>query len=367
MTVRRKMFSIGGVKVPRGESRDIRLELSHSYTGDTISLPVHVLRGKRSGPTVFITAAMHGDEINGTGILHEILFEEPLELLAGTLILVPVANVFGFETQDRYMPDRRDLNRFFPGNPTGSLTTRAAHIIFSNVVLQSDFGIDLHTAATGRTNYPNVRGDLRDPGVRRLAKAFGCELIVEGKGPEGSLRREAVKAGRPTILLEAGEPSKMEPTVQETGVRGILNVLSELGMIDHVPTRPAYQTKVQRSTWVRAESAGILRFHVGPGEIVSAGQPLATNVSVFGKAQNTLHAPVDGIVLGMTTLPAVKPGEPVCHLAIPTRSLSSIRKALGRASSDSLHHRVRGDLASSVTVTESDVVYEAGGESETEA
>ena len=366
MTVRKKVFTLGGVKVPRGESRDIRLELSHSYTGDTISLPVHVLRGRKSGPTLFITAALHGDEINGTGILHEILFDEPIHLLAGTLILVPVTNVFGFETQDRYMPDRRDLNRFFPGNATGSLTTRAAHIIFSNIVAQSDFGIDLHTAAVGRTNYPNVRGDLRNPGVRRLAKAFGCELMIDARGPEGALRREAVRAGCPTILLEAGESSKMEPTVQETGVRGILNVLSELGMIDHEQTRPAYQTKVQRSTWLRAETAGILRFHVSPGELVSAGQAIATNVSVFGKAQNVLHSPVDGIVLGMTTLPTVKPGEPVCHLAIPSRSLGGIQRAMGRAASDSLHHRTRDDLASSVTVTENEAEPRSWSEGETE-
>ena len=137
-------------------------------------------------------------------------------------------------------------------------------------------------------------------------------------------------------------------------------------MIDHEQACSVYQTKVQRSTWIRAETAGILRFHVGPGEIVTAGQPLATNVSVFGKAQNTLHAPVDGIVLGMTTLPAVKPGEPVCHLAIPTRSLSSIRRALHRASSDSLHYRIRGDLASSVTVTDSEIDYSSSDESETE-
>ena len=347
-------FRLGGVRVPRGESRDIRLELSQSYTGDTISLPVHVLRGKKPGPTVFVTAAIHGDEINGTGILHEILFDTPVGLHSGTLILVPVVNVFGFETQDRYMPDRRDLNRFFPGDVKGSLTRRIAASIFSQIVQQSNFGIDLHTAATGRINFPNVRGDLKNREVRRLARAFGCELMVHGRGPEGSLRREAVKAGCPTILLEAGEPSKIDRTVQETGVRGILNVLSHLEMIDRTPIRPTYQVKIERSQWLRAEAAGILRFHVNLGELVETGQPIATNVSVFGVTQNTLLAPVDGIILGLTTLPAVKPGEPVCHLAIPSRSLRGVRRALERAALEGSASAAGTDLLAQVISGESE-------------
>jgi predicted deacylase len=176
---------------------------------------------------------------------------------------------------------------------------------------------------------------------------------VHGPGPSGSLRREAVRAGCPTILLEAGEPSKMEPGVQLVGVRGIRNVLVELGMIREKPEPPAYQVLVRKSTWVRAERAGILRFHVSPGELVDAGQPLATNVSVFGQAQSVLIAPQDGIVLGMTTLPAVKPGEPVCHLALPKRSIQRVRRTLAKLEAESMHQRTREDFASSVSVSES--------------
>jgi len=233
------------------------------------------------------------------------------------------------------------------------MTSRVARVLYKEIIAKCDFGIDLHTGASGRTNFPNVRGDLRNPGVRRLARAFGCEVIMHGAGPEGSLRREAVKAGCPTILLEAGEPSKIEPAVQEVGVRGILNVLAELDMIHREPERPAWQVLVRKTTWVRAERAGILRFHVGPGDLVEAGQPLATNVSIFGRAQSVLIAPQDGIVLGMTTLPAVKPGEPVCHLALPGRSIQRIRRALENAGDDSIHQRMRDDFATRVTVTES--------------
>ena len=166
--------------------------------------------------------------------------------------------------------------------------------------------------------------------MRRIAHAFGCELVVNGKGPLGSLRREACKIGCPTIILEAGEIWKIEPGVVEVGVRGIRNVLKELAMIPGQPEPPAYQTRVDKTTWVRAELGGILSFHIAPGDVVEAGQPIATNVSVVGDAKSILISPADGIVLGMTTLPAVKPGEPVIHIAVPKKRLSAIRRDLAR-------------------------------------
>ncbi|MFN3165872.1 MAG: succinylglutamate desuccinylase/aspartoacylase family protein [Phycisphaeraceae bacterium] len=356
---RRARFQLGGTTVPAGEARQVRLKVSERYTGDPITLPVHVVRGKSRGPTVFVSAAIHGDELNGMGVIHDLIFGEPIALLRGTLILVPVVNVFGLEVQSRYMPDRRDLNRSFPGTTTGSLTSRVARAFFDEIVSKCDFGIDLHTAAGGRTNFPNVRGDLSVPGVRRLARAFGCELMVHGKGPDGSLRREAVKAGCPTIILEAGEPLKIEPGVLAVGLRGVRNVLKELEMLPGTPSKPAYQVRVDKSTWVRAEVGGILRFHVSPGDFIEEGQAVATNASVFGETQNQLLAPADGIVLGMTTLPTVKPGEPVCHLALPNRSLRSLRRALKQGKPNTLYHRMRKDLATNVSVSEHEI--EAAG------
>lgn len=352
---KRPRFTLGGVTIPAGTSAQVRLKVSERYTGDPITLPVHVVRGKKTGPTLFVSAAIHGDELNGMGVIHDLIFGEPIDLLCGTLILLPVVNIFGFETQTRYMPDRRDLNRSFPGSLTGNLTSRVARVVFNEVIRRSDFGIDLHTAASGRTNFPNVRGDTTDPGVRRIANAFGCELIVNGKGPDGSLRREAVKAGCPTIILEAGEPLKIEPGVLAVGLRGVRNVMIELGMLRGVVTTPRYQTRVDKSVWVRAEVGGLLRFHVSPGEFVEQGQPVATNASVFGETQNQLLSPSDGIILGMTTLPAVKPGEPVCHLALPRRSINSLRKALRQGKPNTLYHRMRKDLATNVSVSEQEV------------
>ncbi len=331
----------------------MRLKVSESYTGDPIAVPIRVIRasGKaaNAGPTLFITGAVHGDEINGTGIIRQIMFDPP-KLRRGTLILVPVVNSFGFESHSRYLPDRRDLNRSFPGSIRGSLASRMADIFFREVVRKCDFGIDLHTAAVRRTNYPNIRADLSNPGVRRIAHAFGCELIVNGKGPIGSLRREACRIGCPTIILEAGEVWKIERSVVEVGVRGVLNVLIELGMIDGELEEPPYQTRVDRTTWVRAELGGILSFHVAPGDIVQGGQPIATNVSVVGDAQSILIAPADGIILGMATLPAVKPGEPVVNIAVPKKKIASIRRNLDRRPKDHIDLRVREDLATNISV-----------------
>ena len=239
-------FVIGKSRVRRGETRDIALDVSETSMGVPVSVPVRVVRGKRKGPCVFVTGAVHGDELNGTGIIRALMFEK-LELVAGTLLLVPVVNVFGFERHSRYLPDRRDLNRSFPGDKAGSLAFRLANTIFTEVIQRSDYGIDLHTAAHGRTNFPHVRADLSKPELAKLAHWFGCEVIVDKKGDEHSLRQVACDHGVPTINLEAGEALKIESGVVELGARSVHNVLSHLGMLDKRPARPAYQTTVEHS------------------------------------------------------------------------------------------------------------------------
>lgn len=346
--MKRKPFKINGQEVKPGETRDFRLKISETYTGDEVCLPVRVARADRPGPALFVTAAIHGDEVNGTGIIHDLMFGEPLVPEAGTLVLLPVVNVFGFEGNTRYLPDRRDLNRSFPGASGGSLASRLAKTLMEEVVEKCQFGIDLHSAAFQRTNFPNIRGDLRDPGVRRIARAFGCALVVDGKGPEGSLRRAACQAGVPTIILEAGEPWKIEPAVLQIGVRGIRNVMRELGMLAGPLEKPPYQATIRKTVWLRAQVGGILKFHISPGDIVEKDQPIATNYSIMGTLQNILRAPADGIALSIATMPAVKPGEPVCHLAVPTMKIATIRAAMNKAPSASLHEWARRDLATSI-------------------
>jgi len=341
-----------------GEARNINLKVSESYTGTDIVLPMRMVRGQRAGPRVFVTGAIHGDELNGAGIIREVILGENWTLEAGTLILVPVVNVLGFERHIRYMPDRRDLNRSFPGHESGSLTARFAYTIFEQIVKRCDCGIDLHTAARGRTNFPNVRADLGNAEVKTLAESFGCEVIVDGTGPEGSLRRTACMAGCPTIILEGGEVMKIERTVVQVGVRGVRNVLSSMGMLDGQPRRPAYQELIERTTWIRASAGGICQFHVAPGDIVDEGQALATTASLLGENQRLIESPTDGVVLGMTTMPAVKPGDPVFHVAVLPGGSAPVREALEAASKRSIHHRVRSDLATNIDVSDPETVQD---------
>ncbi len=344
----------GGARIAPGRRKRLRLELGKTFSGANLSLPLMVWRGPEPGPVVGITAAVHGDEINGTGSIRRLIQEQRADLERGALILVPVINTMGFERHSRYMPDRRDLNRCFPGNIQGSLSSRLARLVFDEVVARCDFLIDLHTAAVRRTNFPNVRADCADEGCARLARAFGCEVIVDGAGPEGSLRREACAAGCPTIVLEAGEVWKVEPSVQDLTLRGITNVLADLGMVAGEPEPPPHQIVVRETRWIRAEQGGFLQFHVAPGDVVSTGQAIATNTSLLGSEQETIRSPLQGIVMGMTTMPAVGQGDPVAHIGAPKSDRLHLRleKSVDGLESESLETQLREHLATNIVVTE---------------
>ncbi len=305
-----------GDHVEPGQAANIDLLVSESYSGRDVIIPVHVRRAIQPGPKLFVTGALHGDELNGTGAARALLVDQTVSLLCGTLIIVPVLNVLGFERHERYLPDRRDLNRSFPGNSKGSMAYRLAKRIFESLIKGCDFGIDLHTAAVRRTNYPNVRGDLSNPAVLRLAQAFGVQLVLNGVGPVGSLRREATKAGCPTIVVEGGEVWKVESFVADCMTRGVKNCLRDLGMLAGVVERCESTLTIKHTRWIRAERGGFLHFHVKPGETIKKGQLIAINTSLLNDELNRLDAPFDGIVIGMTTLPAVQPGEPVLNLGL---------------------------------------------------
>jgi predicted deacylase len=344
-----------GRKIPPGERADLALTVSKSYGGTSIRVPIHVWRGEEPGPSVFVSAAVHGDEINGTGTIRHLIQEHPFDLRSGSLVLVPVVNILGFEQLTRYSPDRRDLNRCFPGSKAGSLSSRLANVIFQNIVARCDYGIDLHTAAVRRTNYPNARADMEQEATARLATLFGAELLLNTPGPEGSLRRAAVKVGCATMILEAGEPWKVEPAVVEYALRGIRNVLVGLKMIEGEIVEPAFRLVAEETKWIRAEKGGFLKFHVRPGDTVVKNQPLATNTSLAGRDLNTIVSPGEAIVLGMTTLPAVSPGDPVAHLAFQSESaFRKMARVLGKLPEDSLLSRLHDDLATNVLVSDLD-------------
>lgn len=338
--------------VPPGEDRPFRLIGSESFSGMAVRIPIFIERGLIDGPTVFLTAALHGNEINGTGAIRELIADRSFVLRSGMLIMVPVVNVLGFDRHSRYLPDRRDLNRCFPGLRSGSMSSRMARKIFDEIIARCDYGIDLHTAALRRTNFPNVRGDMTNAAVRRLAESFGCPWIIGGKGPRGSLRREATRAGVPTIILEAGEVWKVEPSVANFAINGVKNVLADLSMFEWEPARPSMQVVIEKTTWTRAERGGFLQFHTAPGEIVMKDQPIATNTSLLGAERNVITAPFDSVVIGMTTLPAVSPGEPVCHLGQLDESTIEQLIEIRKNRQDPIDARLRKDLATNVRVVQ---------------
>lgn len=343
-----------GTQIEPGQTCNIKLKVTERRSGTPLRIPIQIRRSEHDGPVVFVTGALHGDEINGTGAIQQLLVDPDFQVTRGAIVLVPVLNIMGFERHSRYLPDRRDLNRSFPGSARGSLASRMAHRIFDEIVGRCDFGIDLHTASVRRTNYPNIRADLTDSAVDRLAMAFGCEVILNGKGPSGALRQEASTAGCPTIVMEGGEVSKVEPGIVQSAVRGIRNVLRELEMFDGELESPRYQLVIENSTWLRASRGGFVQFHIKPGDLVEKDQPIATNCDLLGATQETLASPFDAVVIGMTTLPAVSPGEPICNLGqLPAgKSVATLRRR--RLQEDGLEEYLVDQLSSNLVVVEPD-------------
>lgn len=340
-----------GKQVLPGQSKNCGLVVTESYSSRNVSIPLRVCRGKKPGPTVFVTAALHGDELNGTGAIRGLLSDPDWAIDAGTVLLVPVLNVLGFERHSRYLPDRRDLNRCFPGNESGSMASRLAKVIFDAIVRRSDFGIDLHTAAVRRTNFPNVRGDLDNEQCQRLAHAFGAGIILHGKGPKGSFRREATASGCPTIVVEGGEVWKVESSVADCMVRGVNNVLIELGMMAGQREVPPNQSVIKKTKWIRAERGGFMSMHVAPGDSVTKGQAIASNSNLLAEDSNRLFSPFSGIVIGMTTLPAVQPGEPVVHIGQLSSPKSAARHDQ-RVEGDEIQRTAHEHLATNIQVVE---------------
>lgn len=340
-------FSISGIKVFAGESREIYLKVSESYLAGGIHIPVTVIRGKHDGPVAFVTGAIHGDEINGADIVRRLIFDIDHEQLTGTLIAVPVVNIPGFLAQSRYLPYHRDLNRFFPGKRGGNNAERLAARIFHEIIMKCDFGIDLHTASEGRSNLPHVRGDMTHPRVRELARAFGATVLVDQKGARGTLRRSATDAGVPTILFEAGESSRFSPRVSASGLRGVLSVLHAMGMWPAAPgkkrTRPPFQVIVKASDWIRAPKGGILDLAVKAGDLIYEGDLVGSILNPFGKTVTQIRSPLTGIVIGVTTAPLTVPGTGIIHVAKLKKALGMVERSLQRSGKRRTRRASRGE------------------------
>jgi predicted deacylase len=312
----RAPFRFGDATVRPGRAEVIELPVPRLVTGARVSLPVRVSHGRSDGPTVWISAALHGDEINGVEIIRRLNAQLDARRLSGTVITVPIVNIHGFLTGDRYLPDRRDLNRSFPGSPTGSLAGRIAHEFMTSIVERCDVGLDLHTGSDHRTNLPQIRADLDDELTHELATAFAAPVILDAKLRDGSLRAAATAAGATVLIYEGGEAWRFDERAIEVGTTGVLRVLHRLAMLpteDQPHADPPIESR--RSSWVRARRSGIASLAVQLGDKVGKGQSIAVIHDALGKRLSRSSAPFDGIVIGHTQHPLVHQGDAIAHIA----------------------------------------------------
>ncbi len=319
-------FAIGDVTVAAGARETINLEVSTLANATRMNLPVHVVHGG-NGPVMFLSGVVHGDEILGLEIIRRVLARDELTTISGTLLAVPIVNAFGFLNHSRYMPDRRDLNRSFPGSDQGSLSSLLADLFFREVVKRSQYGIDLHTAALHRTNLPQVRISPGDDELARLAEAFAPPVILTSKLREGSLRQCAKDEGVHVLLYEGGEALRFDEAAIDAGVKGVLRVMQTIGMITSAPRIPDH-TKVTHSSsslWVRAPEGGILHSVRQVGDKVGLKEPIAIITDPLGTVTVPVFAEDDGIIIGRTNLPIVNRGDALFHVArIKTKAKAPI-------------------------------------------
>jgi predicted deacylase len=311
----RKPFAIGSETVAPGERRIVSLPLSALSNQTPMALPVSVIHAKRDGPVLFVSAAVHGDEITGVAICRRLLASKALAVTSGTLLMVPIVNAFGFISHSRYLPDRRDLNRSFPGSIKGSLAAQLANLFFTEVVSRSNFGIDLHSAAIHRSNLPQIRVESHDEPAYRLAEAFGAPIIVHSGLRPGSLRAEGLKKGVPIIVYEAGEGLRVDELSVRVGIEGVLQVMSHLGMIRRRRTRPRQPVLATSSRWVRAEESGLFRPFRGIGDHVKSGDRIGVVADPYGERETEVRASGGGIIIGRANIPAVNQGDALFHIA----------------------------------------------------
>jgi len=307
---------IGKERIARGERRIIELELPPLTTHTDLKMPVHVIRGRRAGPRLLVCAALHGDEINGVEIIRRLVAYNGLSRMRGDLIAIPIVNMYGFIHQTRYLPDRRDLNRCFPGSEKGSMAGRLAHLFLNEIVTKCTHGIDLHTAAIHRDNLPQIRASLDDEATMQMASAFPVPVLLDASLRPGTIREAAGKLGIPWLVYEAGEALRFDEVSIRAGVRGIVQVMRKIGMLPKSRAKKAYVPQVaSRSYWVRAPQSGIYRSLMPMGAHVTQGDAIGFIDDPYGVSEITVEAPTSGIIIGRANLPLVYEGDALCHIA----------------------------------------------------
>ncbi len=309
-----KEIIIAGQKIDPGQQTQINALIAKLPTRTPIDIPVFVARSKKDGPTLLIMAGVHGDETNGVETLRRLISTKQYIPSAGTVIAIPIFNVYGFINHSRGLPDGKDLNRSFPGSKSGSLASRVAHFFTTEILPQIDYGLDFHTGGASRNNYPQIRAAFESPIEKELADVFGAPLIIKSSFREKSLRKTAAKLGKPILVFEGGETLRLRKSAIDVGIDGVLRVMKHLGMRKEAPeitTPPKY---VNESSWVRARFAGLHHSQVRNGTEVKKGQLLGLITDPYGQFEKKINSPMDGVVIGINNYPVVNMGDALMHI-----------------------------------------------------
>jgi hypothetical protein len=305
-----------GRTVSPGTTARLTWEPQDTFESIAAPTPVLVMNGTKAGPTLCLTGAVHGDEINGIEMIRRVFFELEPEKMSGVLVGVPIVNQLGFRRSSRYLPDRRDLNRYFPGHPKGSSASRIAYAFFNDVVRNCDALVDIHTGSFHRTNIPQLRADMNDTRVIQLVHGFGGMVVLHSDGAEGTLRRAAVEAGIPSVTIEAGEPMRIQEDVVEDGVERIRALMTNLGLYRRPLLWSSDKPVYLNSRWVRSEQGGLLISDIAIGEKVRTGELLGKVVNPITNMEHPVKSPYDGQVIGMALNQVVMPGYAAYHIGI---------------------------------------------------
>jgi len=309
-----KDFTIGEHSIRPGEFKEIHINIARLPSRTQIDTPIYVYRAPEEGPVLALTAGMHGDEINGMEIVRRILDQGYNKVLRGTVLCMPVINVYGFLNYSREVPDGKDINRSFPGSKTGSLASRVAYHMTHDVLPYIDYGVDFHTGGALRTNYPQVRCMMQEEKNVELAAAFNAPFTIDSPFRPHSLRQTAAKKGKNIIVYEGGESVRFDQYAIEEGVNGTLRLMKHLKMIDNAPQAKQESKIVWNSSWVRARTAGLFQTLINCGDLIQKNQVVGSLTDPFGEFKEDIKSPATGYVVGLNNNPVVNAGDALLHI-----------------------------------------------------
>jgi len=312
-------FVILGRTIKKGTGAVLELEVAKLHTRNSIKITIIVERAKLDGPALLLMGGVHGDETNGVAIVRDIIRKKYNRPQRGTIICIPIFNVFGYLNQSREFPDGRDLNRVFPGSANGSLASQFAYQFTHEIAPLVDYILDFHTGGSDRENFPNVRCVLQEEKTYELAKVFDVPFIVQSKYIPNSIRDTIHKMGKTILLFEGGKSRNLNESVINYGVEGALNVMKYLGMHNGELNLKNKSITIQKAKWLRAAFSGMLRLYVKNGSWVNKKDTLAVITDPFGEFEKKVTAPFDCFVFSVNTAPIVNKGDALFHISIETQ------------------------------------------------